>query len=351
MRRSLALLSATVLALAVGSSCRRSPGAPATPATPRPTPPAKQDDVLATVDGEPITRAEVDARAAAGLRRVRQEEFDLREQALEQIIGDRLVAREAKAKGVSPEELLRTATAVEAPDPRHVEMLYEQNKARFRDQPKEKVVAQIQEYLSRQGAEAKAAGFREELRKKAAITVSHEAPRVDPQVPKDAPALGPADAPVTIVAFTDYQCPYCHRAQQTIDRVVAEYGPKVRLVHQDYPLDGHPGAIPAARAARCAGEQGKFWEYYRSLMLQPGDFDTADFQKRAAALSLAAPSFGSCLASTRHDGAIQAAQAEGERVGVSGTPAYFVNGRMLSGARPFEDFKKVIDQELARRSS
>ena len=112
----------------------------------------------------------------------------------------------------------------------------------------------------------------------------------------------------------------------------------MRFVHLDFPLDGHPGAIPAARAARCAGEQGKFWEYHRSLMTAPGSLDDADLKSRAASLRLSASSFGRCLSSDRHDAAIQASLEEGEGLGVTGTPAYFVNGRMLSGARPLEDF-------------
>jgi protein-disulfide isomerase len=155
---------------------------------------------------------------------------------------------------------------------------------------------------------------------------------------------------VTIVEFTDYQCPYCHRAQTVIDDVLSRYPGKVRLVHLDFPLDGHPGATPAARAARCAGEQGKFWEYHRSLMTAPGALDDADLKSRAASLHLSASSFGRCLSSDRHDAAIQASLEEGESLGVTGTPAYFVNGRMLSGARPLEDFTQLIDAELAGRS-
>ena len=147
--------------------------------------------------------------------------------------------------------------------------------------------------------------------------------------------------------FTDYQCPYCHRAQDVIDQVLSRYSGKVRFVHLDFPLDGHAGAIPAARAARCAGEQGKFWEYHRSLMTAPGSLDEADLKARATALRLDQGGFGACLSSSRHDDAIQASLRQGEELGVTGTPAYFVNGRMLSGARPVEAFTELIDSELA----
>jgi protein-disulfide isomerase len=154
---------------------------------------------------------------------------------------------------------------------------------------------------------------------------------------------------VTVVEFTDYQCPYCHRAQGVIDQVLSRYAGRVRFVHLDFPLGGHPGAVPAARAARCAGEQGKFWEYHRGLMTAPGPLDAADLARRAADLRLDRSPFEACLSSGRHDEAIQASLRQGEELGVSGTPAYFVNGRMISGARPLESFTELIDAELATR--
>jgi protein-disulfide isomerase len=131
--------------------------------------------------------------------------------------------------------------------------------------------------------------------------------------------------------------------------VLQRYAGKVRLVHLDFPLDGHAEALPAARAARCAGEQGRFWEYHRSMMSRPGSLDTADLRGRAAQLKLDAGKFDPCLASERYDEAIRAELRQGAELGVTGTPAYFVNGRMLSGSRPIESFVEVIDAELAGR--
>ena len=173
-----------------------------------------------------------------------------------------------------------------------------------------------------------------------------EPPRVALQVPADSPGTGPGDAPVTIVEFSDYQCPFCHRAQGVVDQILEEYEGKVRLVHLDFPLENHPGAVPAARAARCAGEQGRFWDYHRSLMIEPGSLDEADLRGRAVALKLDADTFAECVASDRHDADIQSELEYGSSIGVTGTPAYFINGRMVSGARPFPDFARIIDAEL-----
>jgi protein-disulfide isomerase len=132
-----------------------------------------------------------------------------------------------------------------------------------------------------------------------------------------------------------------------IDQVLQRYSGKVRFVHLDFPLDGHPEAMPAARAARCAGEQGKFWEYHRSLMSRPGSLDVAGLKSRAETLGIDVGRFGSCISSDRFDAAIEAELRQGSELGVTGTPAYFVNGRMISGARPIESFVEVIESELS----
>jgi len=130
--------------------------------------------------------------------------------------------------------------------------------------------------------------------------------------------------------------------------VMSRYAGKVQLVHRDFPLDGHAGAFPAARAARCAGEQGKFWDYHRSLMKEQGDLSESDLSARAKTLKLDPDPFKTCLASDRYDAAIRESLEAGARAGVTGTPAFFVNGRMLTGARPFEQFQEIIEAELSR---
>jgi protein-disulfide isomerase len=153
---------------------------------------------------------------------------------------------------------------------------------------------------------------------------------------------------VTIVEFTDYQCPYCHRAQSTIEKVLSRFSGRVKLVHRDFPLDGHAQALPAARAARCAGEQGRFWDYHKNLMTASGDLSEADLETRAGTLKLNPTAFATCLASDRFDASIKESVEVGVKAGVTGTPAYFINGRMLTGARPYDDFQEVIEAELAR---
>jgi len=350
-RRALALLLAAPLALAAcsrpggGSS---SPGASAAPASAAAAS-VSGVGVVAEVNGAPILASELEPKLASRLARLRQEEYQIRRQALEELIAERLLAAEASKRKLAPEELLRQEvdaklTALPAAQ---VEAIYEQNKDRFAGQPRADALARIREVVGQRAKAERRAAFDKQLRDAARVAVRLEAPRATVSIPAGAPSTGPADAKVTIVEFTDYQCPYCHRAQAVIDEVLARYSGKVRFVHLDFPLDGHPGAMPAARAARCAGEQGKFWEYHRSLMTAPGTLDEADLKARAGALRLDEGAFATCLSSSRHDDAIQASFRQGEEQGVTGTPAYFVNGRMLSGARPVEAFAELIDSELA----
>jgi len=348
------LLAAVALA-----SCSR-PGAtarPASDATARPaatlgaSPAVTGTGVVAEVNGAPILAAELDERAASRLARLRQEEFEIRKQALDELIAEKLFDVEAAKVGVSRDELLRREIEAKAQPagPAQIETIYSQNQERFAGQTKEQALARIRCAVLERARSDRRAQYEAELRGRAKIAVRLEPPRVRVEIPADAPAQGPASAPITLVEFTDYQCPFCHRAQGVVDHVLREYQGKVRFVHLDFPLDGHPGALPAARAARCAGDQGKFWEFHRDLMTQTGSLDAADLQGRAGRLKLDPAAFRVCLAAGRHDEAIRASFARGESLGVTGTPAYFVNGRMLSGARPFEAFAEVIEAELAAR--
>ena len=232
------------------------------------------------MNGAPILASELDQRAAGRLARLRQEEYEVRREVLDELVAERLVAAEAAKRKVSPEELLRLEVdaKAEALPAEQLELIYRQNAERFAGQPRDQALARIRSVLGDRAKAERRAAYQSELRKAARVAVRLDAPRVAIEIPPGAPSTGPADAPVTIVEFTDYQCPYCHRAQGVIDQVLARYPGKVRLVHMEFPLDGHPEAVPAARAARCAGEQGKFWEFHRSLMTAPGPLDAADLK-------------------------------------------------------------------------
>jgi protein-disulfide isomerase len=346
---SLLLLCASGLAALAACSAPDPAVTPGRPARQAAAPSAGGDEIVAEVNGQAITRAQLDERAASALTRIRQEEYEALSRALDELIADRLLETEAEARGMSRAELYRQEVTqrVTPPASAYVAALYEQNLSRFAGQPREEALARIEEVLLDRATVDRQRQFAGSLREEAEVTVHLDPPRVAIQIPAGSGGTGPEDAPVTIVEFSDYQCPFCHRAQGVVDRILEEYAGKVRFVHLDFPLDNHPGAIPAARASRCAGEQGRFWDYHRNLMLEKGPLDQADLDKRAASLGLDTGRFSECMASDRHDEAIINELEYGSSLGVTGTPAYFINGRMVSGARPYADFAEIIDAELA----
>lgn len=164
----------------------------------------------------------------------------------------------------------------------------------------------------------------------------------------DSPTKGPDDALVTIVMWTDFQCPYCGRVQATLDQVEEKYGGDVRFVHKNNPLGFHPRAMPAALAAAAAAEQGKFWKMHDRLFANQKELTEKNFRKWAKKIRLDLERFDRDRESSRLKQQVQQEQADGVKLGARGTPAFFINGRFLSGAQPLSAFSALIDQELAK---
>jgi protein-disulfide isomerase len=156
---------------------------------------------------------------------------------------------------------------------------------------------------------------------------------------------------VTIVEFSDFQCPYCSRLTPTLEQVMSKYGNKVRIVFRQFPLPIHDKAAKAAEAALCANEQGKFWEMHDAMFKDQGGLAVDGLKTKAATLGLNAQSFNSCLDSGKETPAVQADLKAGQQAGVQGTPAMFVNGRFINGAQPYETIAGIIDDELKRKGA
>jgi 2-hydroxychromene-2-carboxylate isomerase len=306
------------------------------------------DGAVALVDGDPIPAAVLDETIQGQLMELRQREDQLRRQALDDLISQALIEREAAARGVSVEELVKTEVTSQAVvTPAEAKAFYEANKTRFGDTTEAEALQQIIEGLGRRRQAERRAAFADELSAKYPVRVLLEPFRVAVD-PGDAPLRGPADAPVTIVEFSDFQCPFCVRARPTINRVREVYGDQVRFAFRHFPLAFHDQAPKAGEAVACAGDQGKFWEMHDLLWDSPGRIAPPDLKEHAATLGLDTEAFGQCLDSGRHAGIVESDTAAGARLGVSGTPAFFINGRPLVGAQPFQAFASVIDEELER---
>ena len=169
--------------------------------------------------------------------------------------------------------------------------------------------------------------------------------------PEGYPYKGNPDAKVTVVEYSDYQCPFCRRAEPTVSQLLTEYGDKIRFVYRDYPLQFHQRAMPASIAAHCGAEQGKYWQFHENLMKEQGDLSDDDLKKRATAIGLDGAKFAACFEAKKVQPAIDVAFKEGQSLGVTGTPSFFVNGRMIVGAKPIDEFKALIQEELDRAAT
>jgi protein-disulfide isomerase len=314
-----------------------------------PKPGAARSEPLARVHGQAVTEAEVLALVAPQLAEIRQKTHQLRAQALDELIARRVVEAEAKRRELSVEALLTAEVDEKAlPTDADRRALYEANKSRFTGMSEAEAMQQVEPAVRQQKRRERQLEYVRELRKLAGVEVLMEPLRAEVRVPQGAPSRGPAQAPVTIVEFSDFQCPFCTRVQSTLRRVRETYKDKLRFVFLDFPLDMHPQARKAHEAAACAGEGGRFWEMYDRLFANQAKLAPADLSGHAAELGLDRAAFQACLDSGRHAATAEAGLEEGARHGVTGTPAFFINGRMVVGAQPYEAFAAVIEDELER---
>lgn len=307
---------------------------------------ADPDKPVAIVGGEPLTEADLNIKGQ--LMRLEQQAYQLRMRAIENAINQRLLQKAAGEQKLSAEEFLKREVDSKVADPTdaEVEAFYLAQKDKL-NKPLEEVKDQLAAQLKASKVNAERASLLKGLREKTAVEILLQPPRVSIDV-AESPRRGPADAPVTIVEFSDYQCPYCKRVQPTLKEILSRYGDQVSLVFKDLPLNIHPQAEPAAQAARCAGDQGKFWEYHDKLFTA-ATLEPAAYPKIAESLGLDAEKFKQCVDSGKHKAAVQADYQLAVASGASSTPSFYINGIPVTGAQPLESFAQVIDTELARK--
>jgi protein-disulfide isomerase len=313
---------------------------------------ANDGEKIAEVDGTVVTRAEFDRSAGKTLHNARQQLYQVERQKLDDYIGATLLTREAKDRNVSVSTLLDQEVNAKTPAVSEEEIrdFYETNKGRIGVELN-KVHDQIGDYLKNQKFEARKNEYLKSLRSKAKVTTYLKPPsiqRADVST-NGAPFRGAERAAVTIVKFEDFQCPYCKTVQPTFQELLKRYDGKVRLVHKDLPLEAiHPQARQAAEAARCAGEQGKFWNFHDVLYANSTKLSLEDLKGYAGQTGLNVESFRTCYNSGKYRAAVQKDLNDGAQLGLTGTPTFFINGREMSGAQPVEAFAAIIDEELER---
>jgi protein-disulfide isomerase len=306
-------------------------------------------DVLAVVGGVELTRKDVEAQNPDQFQQARRQLHQLTEQTLDQAIRRQLLELEAEERRISVQELLAAEVDARVPEPSEaqVDSVYQA----YRDQldlPIDSVAGRIRDFLRSQSRQDYHDSFLAVLTGQYGVENRLEMPRTD-VASAGFPSRGPDDAPVTIVEFGDFECPFCYRVIAALEQVLANYGDQVRLVYRQFPLNSiHRHAQKAAEASLCAREQGRFWEMHDAMFADQRALAVDDLKQTAVRLGMDGEAFGACLDDGRHVDEIADDFEAGRRAGITGTPALFINGRFLSGAQPYDVIARVIDDELRR---
>jgi protein-disulfide isomerase len=309
--------------------------------------------VIVTVGGLPITAGTIDERLKPIVYKLRLNTYQLAEQALNVTINDMLLLAEASRLNVPPEEIVRKEITEKIRPPTEAEIakFYTENKARI---PIDLAAAtnQIASYLQDQDRQRLETAFSKRLRAGANIRVLISEPALPVQSISvdDDPSRGDAKAPVTIVEFTDFQCPSCAAMQPVLEEVLKSYGNKVRLVVRDFPLARHENARKAAEAANAANAQGKFFEYTALLFKRQDKLDPDSLKKYATELGLNRARFDLELDGGKYAAEVKHDVDDGEMYGIDSTPAVFVNGVALR-EMSIEALRALIDRGLAATNS
>ena len=313
-----------------------------------PTPAKQSSSSLATVDGQPITEEDIDPLVAGQLRPIREQEYQIKRKALDNLIGQKVVDAEAKKKGLTSEQLYQQEVDAKVPEPTDVELnaIYAVQREQLGGKPFEEVKAQLSQNLKRAKIQQARQEYSAKLRDQAKVAVFLSSPKT--QVGFDpARVRGNPKAKVMIVEFSDYQCPYCGQVEATLKSVLAKHHDTVALAFRDMPITQiHPMAMGAAEASRCAGEQGKFWEMHDAMFSDQAGLDKGGLENKAQKLGIDQKQFESCLSGEKYKAQIQQDAQEGVRVGVSGTPGFFINGVFISGAQQEAAFEKIVQDQL-----
>lgn len=312
-------------------------------------------DVLATIGEEQITLDDVRARVGEQFDQMTnqylQARYNLLYETLQEVMRDRLLVAEAEERGMrSVDELIEeeSGTSLEVTDA-EVDAWYEENQSRVQGRSLDEIRGQIADHLRATRREEAMAMLENRLSSEQGVVYHLQPFRVELDN-RNAPALGPSDAAVTLVEFSDFECPYCSRFFPTFQQIKEDYGDRIQVVYRQFPLTNlHPSAFKAAEASLCANEQGKFWAFHDLLFQEQSTLAVRDLKEKAGRLGLDQTEFDTCLDTGRYVEQVQDDLAAGKAAGVKGTPALFVNGIPIEGgAVAFEVVAEALDRELRR---
>jgi protein-disulfide isomerase len=314
--------------------------------------------VLATVGDDKITMADIRDRSGDQLAQLETQyqvtKSKVISAALDSILREKTLTEEAKKSGKSVDEMIAAEAGPSGFEPSEVEIAawYKDNPTRVGNRPLEQIRSQIADLLRADRRRAAEQKLQDRINAERKVTVAYQPYRLQFDNDK-APTFGKADAPVTLVEFSDFQCPFCRAAAPALRQVKDKFGDKVHIVYRQFPIPSlHPNAFKAAEASLCANEQGKFWELHDAMFEDQNKLAVSDLKQTARKLGMDGKRFDACLDSGRYVEQVQNDQRAGQRVGVNGTPAIFINGVLVPGGSvPFSTLEAKIQQELQRGKS
>jgi protein-disulfide isomerase len=306
--------------------------------------------VLVEVDGVKLTLADFEAKRPAGLFQARNNFYEAERKAVDEFVNEYLLNREAQKEGTTAADLLErhvNGEGFKTPSEETLRVYYEGvDTTESYEAVRDKIVEAIR---TRRLAKARNA-YLKKLRDQAKVSFLIAPVRAAISM-KDTPLRGSPDAPVVVVEFADYECQFCQQIQPVLDKVLADYKGKVAFAFKDFPLPMHANAQKAAEAAHCAQVQGKYWEFH-DLLFSTRQFEISRLKENARGLKLNVESFDKCLDSGERADTVKKQFEESQALGLPGTPAFFVNGRLINpnGTVSYDTLRQLIEEELAASS-
>jgi protein-disulfide isomerase len=309
------------------------------------TPAISQTDstVVAEIGGHKITAQELEFKEAGKLLQPKYKYYLAERDALDQYIDDQLLDMEAKKEGITVDELLKRHVAAKISEPTEDQLRFYYEGVQTNESyesARQNIIDTVRQLRTKKAKEAYVA----DLRGQYGVVVELNQPSAHVEVGND-PRLGPENAPVQIVEFADYECPYCQKVNDDLTKIREHFGSYVSVVFKDFPLPMHPLAPRAAEAARCAGEQGKFWEFHDSLF-ETKKLQAQQLKDQARTLKLDSDRFDKCLDSGAEIAPVKKDLDEAMRLGLQGTPSFFINGHFMTGSIGYAKLRETVMQEL-----
>jgi protein-disulfide isomerase len=303
------------------------------------------DSAVVEINGKTLTLSDLERQFPAALFQARANYYETERKSLNQLIDQYLLDEQARKENLSVAQLLEkhvNSTIAGVPSEESLRLYYEMvDTTEPFEAVRQKIIDAVRD---RRIAKAKVA-YMASLHNSAKVTIRLAPPRA-PITMSDTPTRGSSNARVTLLEYADYECPYCQQIQPAVEKLEKEYKGRLAFAYKDFPLPMHPDAEKAAEAARCAGRQGKYWEYHDELT-STKQLDIAALKNHAQVLKLDTTSFNKCLDNGEAAEGVRAQAAEAQTLGVQGTPTFFVNGRVVSGNVSYDIIRAVIEEELS----